>query len=199
MDEETLNRIFEPFFTTRKGAGSGLGLATVYGIVKQSNGHVNVQSELGIGTTFEIYLIKEEGTPEVRSVSHIEDATETPRTILLVDDNEAVRKATSALLQARGFEVLEASNGMEAIHLSDQFSKPIHLLITDVVMPKMSGASLARELSKRRPSLKILFMSGYSEESVITQSPGATFLQKPFSIGTFFGRINELLDPQANW
>ncbi|MGH9857636.1 MAG: GAF domain-containing protein, partial [Acidobacteriota bacterium] len=198
MDEATLTRIFEPFFTTKQSVGgSGLGLATVYGIVKQSNGHVNVQSELGAGTTFEIYLTKAEESAEVAAESLAENR-EMPCTILLVDDNEAVRKATSALLQARGFEVLEASNGLEAMTVSDKHNGPIHLLITDVVMPRMSGALLAEEIRQKRPNTKILFMSGFSEQIALGQNPGATFLQKPFSIGAFFGRINELLDLPSN-
>lgn len=203
MDETTLNRIFEPFFTTKKSGGSGLGLATVYGIVKQSNGHVNVQSELGVGTTFEIYLLK--AAEEHSDISLLAPAPgpDDPRTILLVDDNEAVRQATAALLQARGFEVLQASNGLQAVDVSDRYDGPIHLLITDVVMPKMSGSSLAEEILRKRPKTKVLFMSGYSEEIVLGQNQktapaAATFLQKPFSMGTFIGRINELLDSRPS-
>ncbi|MCI0604132.1 MASE1 domain-containing protein [bacterium] len=197
MDEDTLKRVFEPFFTTKQtGKGTGLGLATVYGIVKQSSGYVNVESKRGSGTTFDIYLPQVDEPLEMPAITagSRPDSSELLRMILLVDDNEAVRRATSALLQARGFAVLEASNGQEAVIIAEQHPGAIDLLITDVVMPRMGGANLAEAILEKRPNTKILFMSGYSEESVLGRNPSATFLQKPFSLGTFLERISELLD-----
>jgi CheY-like chemotaxis protein len=170
MDEATRARIFEPFFTTKEvGKGTGLGLATVYGIVKQHGGSVEVESRPGTGATFQIFLPlapeKARGTPAPSPVSgRVPRGTET---VLLVEDEERVRMIGRRALQSSGYRVLEAANGEEALRLSEQHSGPIHLLATDVVMPGMSGRQLADVLTERWPALRVLYMSGHTDDAVL--------------------------------
>ena len=201
MDAETQSHIFEPFFTTKEnGKGTGLGLSTVYGVVKQSGGKLAVESELGRGTAFKIYLprVEEaiEPTPEISSLIEPSKGSET---ILLVDDEMAIRKVTREFLEASGYSVLEACNGPEALKLCEQHRGELHMVMTDVRMPGLSGHQLAQELSTRYPKLKVLFMSGIQEDAfseICSLAPANTFLQKPFTFVELGGRLREML--QAN-
>jgi CheY-like chemotaxis protein len=196
MDEKTKAHIFEPFFTTKEvGKGTGLGLATVYGIVKQSGGFIWVESALGKGTTFEIYLPHGQGA----KVDEIEKAKPAaiPRgkeTILVVEDEAAVRELACEFLKSAGYSVLEAKNGAEAVETIARNTTRIHLVLADMIMPKMGGAELAERLKKERPELKVLFMSGYSEHGGESgQISPQAILTKPFSIAALIGRVREVL------
>lgn len=198
MDAETQARIFEPFFTTKEaGKGTGLGLSTVYGIVKQSGGNIWVYSEVGRGTTFKIYLPRVgEGVPEPRRRS-IARSARGSETVLLAEDEDAVRKLARQVLEMNGYEVLEAANGDAALSICKHQTEPIHLLITDVIMPEMSGRELADQLAKLRPEMKVLFMSGYTDNAIIHQGvldAGANFIQKPFPTDALARKIREVLD-----
>src|SRR3989454_2815827 len=198
MDRETQARIFEPFFTTKEpGKGTGLGLSTVYGIVKQSGGYVWVYSEVGRGTAFKIYLPRGEGAVET-----VEPGVAPARTvrgsemILLVEDDRAVRVLARSTLQAHGYTVLEAHHGKHALQVYEQHAGPIHLLVTDVVMPEMSGRELADRLKPSRPNMKVLFMSGYTDKAIVHHGeldPGAAFLQKPFTPDALARKVREVL------
>ena len=199
MDEATVSRIFEPFFTTKEaGKGTGLGLATVYGIVKQSAGHVMVYSEPGHGTTFKIYLPSAEhkiglaSKPEVESVAPKRQGT----TILLVEDDEIMRSLTRKLLDEHGYTVAEADDGKSALEWVEAHPGPIDLLLTDVVMRHMSGPELAERLSASRSSLKIVYMSGYTGELMANREvlkPGVSLLEKPFSRNALLNTVHEKL------
>jgi CheY-like chemotaxis protein len=198
MDEKVRAHIFEPFFTTKGvGKGTGLGLATVYGIVKQSNGFIWVYSEVDHGTSFKIYL------PLVNQASEDYAArmeTQVPptgtETILLAEDAAAVRGAARHILERCGYTVLEAPNGTVALRSAESAST-IDLLLTDVVMPEMSGRELAEKFVKLKPHAKVLFMSGYTDDAVIHHGvlrPGTAYLQKPFSPDTLARKVREVLD-----
>jgi hypothetical protein len=199
MDEATASRIFEPFFTTKEaGKGTGLGLATVYGIVKQSGGHILVYSEPGHGTTFKIYLPNAEDKIGLKSKPDVE--TESPKhygaTILLVEDDEIMRGLTRQLLQEHGYTVVEADDGNSAIEWIESHPGPIDLLLTDVVMRRMSGPELAERLSVSHPTLKIVYMSGYTGELMANREvlkPGVTLLEKPFSRTALLNTIHSSL------
>ena len=198
MDKETQSRIFEPFFTTKeKGKGTGLGLSTVYGIIKQSGGYVFAHSELGHGTTFRIYLPRVEDAAEATDVATAANsALEGSETVLLVEDEESVRQLVSETLSSRGYQVLEAENGEKALKLAADCARTIDLMITDVVMPGISGRELARELIKARPQTKVLFLSGYTEDAVINQGvlePDTAFLQKQFTLQNLARKVREVL------
>ncbi|EQB63218.1 MAG: PAS sensor protein [candidate division Zixibacteria bacterium RBG-1] len=201
IEPETLPQIFEPFFTTKeKGQGTGLGLATVYGIVKQSGGHISVSSLPKQGSTFKVYLPKVEETvePKARTSEKVKQKGAL-ETILLVEDESDVRELIGDLLRENGFTVLEAGHSGEALEICQKFEKPIQLLLTDVVMPQMSGPELAKLLSQMRPEMKVLFMSGYTDTAVVNQgwlAPGTAFLQKPFTQEILVNKIREVLDHQ---
>jgi signal transduction histidine kinase/CheY-like chemotaxis protein len=197
MDEETKAHIFEPFFTTKEvGKGTGLGLATVYGIVKQSGGFIWVESAPGKGTTFEIYL-PHGNAAQIENTKEIKPAA-IPRgkeTILVVEDEAAVRELASEFLKSAGYSVLEAKNGAEALETITSNASTIHLVLADMIMPRMGGAELAERLKKERPELKVLFMSGYSEHAGVqsSQISPQAILAKPFSIATMIGKVREAL------
>src|ERR1700686_3733159 len=198
MDKDTQSRIFEPFFTTKeKGKGTGLGLSTVYGIVKQSNGYVFVQSEVGAGTTFYVYLPRVEDTAEeLTPVLPPQSEAGGCETVLLVEDEESVRELVRLTLVSRGYKVLEAENGECGLHLSESFKDRIDILITDVVMPGMGGRELSKKLLELRPGLSVLFLSGYTEDAVVTNGtlgPATAFLQKPFTLQNLAKKVREVL------
>ena len=196
MDRETQSRICEPFFTTKeKGKGTGLGLSTVYGIVKQSGGYVMVQSELGRGTTFQIYLPLVKGTVEKRSVT-VPEAVGGTETILLVEDEESVRQLVRDTLSAKGYKVLEAENGEAGFAAAASHQGKLDLVITDVVMPGMGGREMVKQLIETRPGIKVLYLSGYTEDAIISDGSiekGTAFLQKPFTLQSLSRKVREVL------
>jgi CheY-like chemotaxis protein len=199
IDAETQKRIFEPFFTTKeKPHGTGLGLATVYGIVSQSGGQVVVDSEPGHGARFDIYLPLAEDEPEMRPPAEAPAAVgRGSETILLVEDEDAVRDLTRRCLEARGYRVIEASSAEDAEKELATHPTRLDLLLTDVVMPGASGPELARRLQGERPDLNVLFVSGYTDDSMAAHrvlDPGASFLQKPFTPDTLARKVREVLD-----
>jgi PAS domain S-box-containing protein len=198
MDADTQSHIFEPFFTTKGQKGTGLGLSTVYGIVEQSAGHIQVESRLGQGTTFKIYLphVAETGQSAEEACS-ITQAPSGRETVLVVEDEMALRTLTRAFLEAHGYRVLEAENSDAAIHISATFPGPIHLLLTDVIMPGMNGRDLAVQLTRSRLETRVLYMSGYTENAVGrngTLDSQVSLLQKPFTSKTLAQRVREALD-----
>ncbi|MBI4401803.1 MAG: response regulator [Nitrospirae bacterium] len=199
MDAETEARIFEPFFTTKEqGKGTGLGLSTVYGIVKQSGGSVWVYSEPGEGTTFKIYLPRVTEEPE--GDVPVQEPAELPRgaeTILLIEDEAMVRELASTVLEAAGYEVLQAENGSEALRVCQEHAGPIHLMVTDVVMPEMSGREAADRLASLQPGMKVLFLSGYTDNAIVHHGildPDTAFLQKPFTPDALTRKVRQVLD-----
>jgi two-component system cell cycle sensor histidine kinase/response regulator CckA len=204
MDEQTQAQIFEPFFTTKEAdRGTGLGLATVYGIIKQSGGDITVSSKPGQGTTFEIYLPATETAPNDMGLAASRTQSVTrggSETILLVEDEESVRNLMRVVLESQGYTVLEACLGSEALSLAGQHPGRIDLLLTDVVMPHMSGRELAERLGTLRPQMKILFISGYTDDKVFRHGLLAAeveFLPKPFPPNVLISKVREVLDKQA--
>jgi PAS domain S-box-containing protein len=204
MSKEVQERLFEPFFTTKeKGKGSGLGLATVFGIVKQSGGHIWVYSEEGMGTTFKIYLpkSKEVTTDSVYQDDQINVLPSGTETVLLVEDDPAVREVAAYTLRQQGYTVLEATNGQEALHLVSECNEEIHLLLTDVVMPEMNGKVLADQIQSVRPNIKALFTSGYTDDAIVQHGvlkPDIAFISKPFLPSALARKVRETLDtPQS--
>ncbi|MCA9953565.1 MAG: PAS domain S-box protein [Anaerolineales bacterium] len=199
MDEETRQQIFEPFFTTKgPGKGTGLGLATVHGIIKQSGGAIYVYSELGHGTTFKIYLpVSEEVAPDMADVSQTAVPQSGHETILLVEDEEALRDLVRLTLEEIGYTILEAEDGIAALALAAEHSEPIHMLLTDVVLPQKGGRKLAEELTAQRPGIRVLFMSGYMDDAVMRHGvlmAEMNFLSKPFSRSALASKVRDVLD-----
>jgi two-component system, cell cycle sensor histidine kinase and response regulator CckA len=199
MDADTQRHIFEPFFTTKpKGKGTGLGLATVYGVVKQSGGYIWVQSQPGRGTRFQIFLPRVEEPLAMAPAAGAQGAA--PRggeTVLLVEDEDLLRRMTREVLEASGYQVLEAANGDEAIQISRSYSGTIQVMLTDVVMPGLSGPELARVLASTRPQMKVFYVSGYPDEASVPKvrpADGTDFLQKPFTPAALELRLRQLLD-----
>jgi CheY-like chemotaxis protein len=196
MDKQTLSNLFEPFFTTKE-KGTGLGLATVYGIVKQSGGHIWVYSEPGQGATFKIYLPQTEAQPATQKRA---SAAEAPGAggehILVVEDEDAVRELLESMLTGLGYRVTPAANGGEALLLVEEKGLTPDLVITDVVMPQMSGRALADRLRRTQPDLKVLFMSGYTDNVIVHHGvldPSTPFIQKPFSMSDIAAKVQALL------
>jgi CheY-like chemotaxis protein len=198
MDPATRDRIFEPFFTTKaQGQGTGLGLSTVFGIVKQSEGHIYVYSEPGRGTSFKLYFPRVEadgGACEVTADSEVIRAN--GETILLVEDEEMVRTVARDTLERAGYAVLEAADGAEAVRMLEEQCEPVHLVLTDVVMPGMSGRELVDSLKTRWPELRVLLMSGYTDDAVVRHgilSADTAFIQKPFTAASLARKVGEVL------
>jgi len=200
IDRQTQTRIFEPFFTTKeKGKGTGLGLSTVFGIVKQSGGSIWLYSEPGQGTTFKVFLPAADRTKDALVVGEAVH-THTRRgneTILLVEDDDQVRAVTRGILRSNGYQVIEARNAAEGLREAKNHFEPIDLLLTDVIMPQLSGPELARSLAPSRPAMKVLFMSGYTDDSIVRHGVlEATmfFLPKPITVVSLTAKVREVLD-----
>jgi len=201
MDEQTKARIFEPFFTTKEqGRGTGLGLSTVYGIIKQSDGYIFADSQKNHGTTFRIYLpgvvAREEFAAPVISRED-QDEVSTTKTILLVDDNVSLRLAIAAFLKGRGLNVFEASNAKEAIEIFGVHGGAIDVLVTDIIMPEINGKELSNHLIQQRPDLATLYISGYSREAILAEDligPRTAFIQKPAAMSAIIHEIKKLSD-----
>jgi signal transduction histidine kinase/ActR/RegA family two-component response regulator len=201
MSKETLEQIFEPFFTTKEpGKGTGLGLATVYGIVKQSRGHISVYSELGIGSTFKIYLPSVEQSTTALTAQVFSASPKGEGTVLLVEDEPALRMLAGESLKRLGYHVLQAGNGLEALKVAEQHVGTIHIVVTDIVMPRMGGPELVENLKLKRGRIGVIFMSGYTETAVLenaTVGSDAILLNKPFSTELLARKISELQENVA--
>ncbi len=202
MDEETQARAFEPFFTTKsKGEGVGLGLATVYNIVKKAGGFINLSSAPRLGSTFTIYLPKlAESEQPTAAEPEPAKARGGVETILLVDDEPAIRTLAARSLEQLGYKVLEASSGPEAIQVSHDYKGPIHLLLTDVVMPHMSGREVAFQLAPHRTDMRVLYTSGHTQDRIMHHGvlqDRMAFLQKPFTLSALARKVREVLDRPA--
>jgi len=198
MDTITRSQIFEPFFTTKShGKGTGLGLSTVYGIVSQSGGSISVYSEVGRGTTFRIYLPQVTGPSVTERVRPDSKVTRGRETILIVEDEDMLRALARRYVESAGYKTLDAPNGLDALRLLEHSEERVHLLLTDVVMPGISGRELAKRIGQIQPSLKVLFMSGYTDEAISHHGvldAGVQFIAKPFTIQELTGKIREVLD-----
>jgi len=199
MDKETQEHIFEPFFTTKEvGKGTGLGLSTIYGIVKQNNGFIWVYSEPGQGSAFKVYL------PKVREDADLDEKEQTPvddlsgsGTVLIVEDDDGLRKLAQAVLHQHGYRVLDAENGEDALRVSKEHDGPIHLLLTDVIMPKMGGKKLAERLQPLYPRMKVIYMSGYTDNTIVRHgvlAPKLNFIQKPFTPEGLARKVRKALE-----
>ena len=200
MDAEVRKHIFEPFFTTKElGRGTGLGLATVYGIVKQSGGHVEVDTAPGRGTTFHIFLPAVEAPPPAPAPS-LDAVVGGSETVLLVEDEAALRSLAQEILRDQGYKVMAAGSGPEALAIAGSHPAAIDLLVTDVVMPGMDGRELADRLLPIHPETRCLFMSGYTDDAIVrrgVREEGMPFLQKPFTIDALALKVREVLDEPA--
>ena len=203
MDEATKARVFEPFFTTKEqGKGTGLGLSTAYGIVKQSDGYISVYSEVGIGSTFKVYLPRTDAAREVIPTPVIpQEIGRGTETVLLVEDEEGVRKLVRGILGRQGYQVLEAVSGEEALDMVHQYSGSIDLLLSDVVLVGMSGRELSERLRIQMPTLKVIYMSGYTDDAIVRHgvlTESAEFLQKPFSSDNLLRKVRVVLRKRQN-
>jgi two-component system cell cycle sensor histidine kinase/response regulator CckA len=202
MDPQTLSHVFEPFFTTKDvGKGTGLGLATVYGIVKQSDGYIRVSSVLGEGSRFEVYLPEvHDPVPEPKEAERPLPESDHGETILVAEDEDAVRALTCRILRKRGYHVLEARDGREAIEVASKHDGNIRLLVTDVIMPRLGGRELSENLSQLIPAIKVLFMSGYTDDQLlqrgVLQSGSGNFLEKPFTPDALARKVREVLETE---
>jgi CheY-like chemotaxis protein len=201
MDEATRTRIFEPFFTTKgPSKGTGLGLSTVYGIVEQSHGFIWVDSQIGHGTSFKIGLPQvAEAVSTVRAAPTVVSTSGT-ETILLVEDNAGLRKLATRVLGPAGYTVLAATTGEEALRLLERYEAPVHLLLSDVVLPALGGRELAGRLARTRPEMKVLYMSGYTSDTIIRHGVlegRVPFLHKPFTAVALLRKVREVLDSPA--
>jgi two-component system cell cycle sensor histidine kinase/response regulator CckA len=199
MDVQTKTRIFEPFFTTKPvGKGTGLGLATVYGVVQQSGGYIWLYSELGHGTSFKIYLPRVDAVqPTPVGAERLAAARDGTETVLVAEDEDAVRHIIAKALEARGYRVLTARDGVEALALACRHAGQIDLLVTDVVMPDMNGRELSRQLTEARPTVKTLYLSGYTDDAMLHRGvlqEGVPFLQKPFSLDALACKVREVIE-----
>ncbi len=199
MDKTVTDHIFEPFFTTKEpGKGTGLGLAMVYGFAKTSGGHISVYSEPGHGTTFKLYFPQvQERVASGKPAPGVGKQPRGDETVLLVEDDDAVRTLTRHILQNCGYTVLEASNGRDAVRLAEGRQGPIHLLVTDVVMPYMGGRQVAERLAAMKPGIKVLYCSGYTDDTVIRHGileKGTAFVQKPYSPVLLAQKVRDVLD-----
>jgi CheY-like chemotaxis protein len=204
MDAETIRRAFQPFFTTKEpGKGTGLGLATVYGIVKQSRGYITLTSDPGVGTTVALYLPRVAGeVPGVEqspaeSMRPAAKLTAQRETIMLVDDEPTLRQLAQRSLEQAGYKVLSAINGVDALEKYAAYDGRIDMVVTDIVMPIMGGREFIEQLSARGSTARVLFMSGYTDDEVMRRGllePGTKFLPKPFSLNGFLGKVREVLD-----
>jgi CheY-like chemotaxis protein len=198
MSSEVQSHIFEPFFTTKgEGLGTGLGLSTVYGIVEQSGGVIEVESALGQGTTFVVYLPQAERAAPVIHAPEEQSISEGSETILLVEDEDRVRTLAARMLKQQGYTLLTASNAQEAIEICSGHSHPIDLLLTDVIMPGENGVELARKIQAQHEGIRVLYISGYTDDTIGNKGafePGVTLLQKPFSPAELAGMVREVLD-----
>ena len=199
MNAETQRRIFEPFFTTKPlGEGTGLGLATVYGVVTQNDGYICVYSELGQGTTFKIFLPRVDEKPQaLGGDTPPERAPRGTETVLVVEDSESLREMIREVLEDQGYNVLQGSQGEEGLALSRAYKGLIHLLLTDLVMPKLGGADLAKRLVSPRPEMRVLYMSGYTDGAISRQGvlqEGSVLLEKPFTTDRLVRSVRQALD-----
>jgi CheY-like chemotaxis protein len=198
MDQETQRHIFEPFYTTKPvGKGTGFGLSTCYGIIKQAGGYIWVDSEPGIGTTLEIYLPRVHQDVQERASPRVVADHRGTEAVLVAEDDDQVRKLIARTLTQLGYRVFEAANGREASRWFEQSTRSIDLLLTDVVMPEMSGKDLVDSISGRRPGMKVLYMSGYTPDAIVHQGvlePGTHLLQKPFTPSALASKVREMLD-----
>ena len=199
MDADTQESIFEPFFTTKEvGRGTGLGLATVYGIVRQSEAYIWVYSEVGKGTSFKIYLPRVDVAPETSDVAEAKQpARGGQETILLVEDEDIVRDLAREVLQYYGYTVITAENGEEGLRVCREFAGQVDMVLTDVVMPRMSGRELAEQLAVERPGTRVLYMSGFTDDAIVRHGlleEDIAFIQKPFTPESLATKIRELLD-----
>jgi two-component system cell cycle sensor histidine kinase/response regulator CckA len=199
MDEKTRSRVFDPFFTTKeKVSGTGMGLSTVYGIVKQNNGYVWVYSEPGKGTSFKVYFPKvAEDETAGKERAKVSDEISGSETVLIVEDNDALRKLAKNALRKYGYKILEAENGEKALNVSETHEGPIHLLLTDVVMPRMSGTDLSENLQSIRPETLVIYMSGYTADAIVRNGilrQDIKFIEKPFSLESLGKKVRQVLD-----
>ena len=199
MDAATLSHVFEPFFTTKPmGKGTGLGLSTVYGIVKQSVGSIQAESQPGRGTSFRIYLPATDGESTKQGDRLVQARVGGgSETILVAEDEPDLRELTRTFLESYGYKVLEAGSAEQAIRTAEEFGEPIHLLLTDVIMPGMSGRQLAESILRKSPSTKIVYMTGYTDDMVVQHKvlePGVQLLQKPFTKAELALKVRSTLD-----